>query len=91
MPSIPSPAKQTPITLSSTGWADNQQSVSVPGVLADETKQLIMACAASASSEDWDAAEIQLASQAADSVTFSCTTTPTSNLSGYVVVMEVEA
>lgn len=77
------------VTLSTTGWSDNTQTVSVPEVVADETAQLIMPMPASSSKAAYDAAGIQCTGQAANSLTFSCTEVPTSNITVYVVIQDV--
>lgn len=77
------------VILSTTGWSDNTLTVTVTGVLADETKQMIMPMPASSSKADYDAAGIQCTGQAANSLTFSCTEVPTSDLVVYVVIQDV--
>lgn len=77
------------VILTAAGWSDNVITVTVTGVLADETAQLIMPMPASSSKEDYDAAGIQCTGQAANSLTFSCTEVPTSDLVVYVVIQDV--
>lgn len=74
------------ITLTSEGWSDNVQTVSVPSVLADETKQLIQPVAASVSKEEYENCGVQCIGQDTGSVTFSCLTVPESDLTVYVVI-----
>lgn len=80
------------ITLSVAGWDTTtlQQTVSVSGVLADETAQLIQPVPASASRADYEAAGVRCVAQAANSLTFTCTQAPATALSVYVVITEVE-
>lgn len=77
------------VTLSSTGWTQNEQVVSAPGILADETKQLIQPVAASTSKVAYDECGISCIKQAADSLTFSCGSVPDSDLTVYVIVTEL--
>lgn len=83
--------KYKQITLLASAWADNAQTLTVNGVLADETAQLIQPIAAIASQEAYYAAGILCTGQAANSLTFTCQTVPTSNLTVYVVIQEVIA
>lgn len=80
------------VTLTAVGWlGDNTQTVSVPGVLADETKQLIQPVAATASKEAYELYGVSCTGQAADSLTFTCMGIPESDLTVYVVVTELVA
>lgn len=85
------------ITLSSSEWAKEpiaggtifNQTVNVPGVVADEAKQLIMPMPASASQDAYAAAGIACTAQGANSLTFRCQTVPTADITVYVAVQEV--
>lgn len=77
------------VTLAANAWSNNAQTVTVSGVLADETKQLIQPVPASASSAEYESCGVKATAQAADSLTFSCNTAPTNNLTIYVVITEV--
>lgn len=90
-PPVQSPATCHTVTLSVSSWVSNQQTVLLPDVDADETAQTIMASPASASATAYYDAEVMLAAQASGSLTFSCSTAPTSDLTVYVVIMEVTA
>lgn len=79
------------VTLSTTGWSDNTQTVSVSGILEDETAQQITAMPAAASQAAYYAAGVYASGQGAGTLTFTCTTTPTEDLTVYVTVMEVTA
>lgn len=81
--------KSVSVTLSASGWASNAQIVTVSGVLADETKQLIQPVPAIASQEAYIAAGILCTGQGADSLTFTCQEAPTADLTVYVVIQEV--
>lgn len=87
------------ITLTSDGWTNtmasfepggetlgHQQTVTVSGVSATETAQLITPTPAIASQSAYYEAGIMCTGQAANSLTFTCQTVPTSNLIVYVVI-----
>lgn len=74
------------ITLSSSSWSNNTQTVTVSGVSATETAQLITPTPAIASQTAYYEAGIMCTGQAANSLTFTCQTVPTSNLTVYVVI-----
>lgn len=63
-----------------------QQTVTVSGVSASETAQLITPTPAIASQSAYHEAGIMCTGQAANSLTFTCQTVPTSNLTVYVVI-----
>lgn len=81
--------KSIQITLSASGWSSNTQTVTVTGVLADETKQLIQPMPAIASQSAYYEAGILCTGQAANQLTFTCQTVPMSDLTVYVVMQEV--
>ena len=76
----------TLVTLSSSGWSSNSQTVTVSGVLADESAQMIQPMPTIASQSAYIEAGILCTNQAANSLTFTCQTVPTSNLTVYVVI-----
>ena len=84
-----SPPSSTTVTLTTSGWSSNTQTVTVSGVSADETAQLIMPVPALASQTAYYEAGILVTGQAANSLTFTCSTVPSSNLTVYVVMQEV--
>ena len=88
--SAPTPVYRT-ITLTASAWSNNAQTVTVNGVLADETKQLIQPMPAMASQSAYYGAEVLCSGQAANSLTFTCQTVPTADLTVYVVMQEVGA
>lgn len=75
-----------PVTLTTSGWSSNTQTVTVPGVVASEIAQLITPTPAIASQSAYYEAGIMCTGQAANSLTFTCQTVPTSNLTVYVVI-----
>ena len=74
------------VTLTTSGWSSNTQTVTVSGVSATETAQLITPTPAIASQSVYYEAGIMCTGQAANSLTFTCQTVPTSNLTVYVVI-----
>lgn len=86
--SAPTPVYRT-ITLTASAWSNNAQTVTVSGVSATETDQLIQPVPAIASQSAYYEAGVLCTGQAANSLTFTCETIPTSDLTVYVVVQEV--
>ena len=86
-------ATSAAVTLSASGWnsAAKTQTVTVSGVLANETKQLITPAPAAASQAAYYNAGIRCTGQEADKLTFTAKTIPTVNLTVYVVIQEVVA
>ena len=78
-------------TLTTSGWSSNNQTVTVSGVSADETAQLIQPMPAMASQSAYYGAGVLCSGQAANSLTFTCQTVPTADLTVYVVMQEVGA
>ena len=74
------------ITLTTSSWSSNTQTVTVSGVSASETAQLITPTPAILSQSAYYEAGIMCTGQAANSLTFTCQTVPTSNLTVYVVI-----
>ena len=83
--------KSYTLTLPAASWSENSQTVSVSGIVADETAQQITAMPAAASQAAYYAAGVYASAQSAGSLTFTCTTVPTEDLTVYVTVMEVTA
>ena len=81
----------TTVTLSASGWDSSAktQTVTVSGVLADETKQLITPAPAAASQTAYYNAGIRCTGQAANELTFTAETVPTEDLTIYVTIQEV--
>ena len=72
------------ISLVSTDWSSHSQTKTVSGVTADNT---VIVAPASASAADYAAAEILCTVQGTNSLTFTCTTDPTNNISVNVVIL----
>lgn len=79
------------VTLSASGWDSTAktQSATVSGVLEDESKQLIMPMPAGTSMSAYNEAGIQMTAQAANTVTFTADTVPTTDVEVWVVVQSV--
>ena len=84
--------KATKITLPASGWnsSTKTQTATVAGVLADETKQLIMPMPSGTSMSAYNEAGIQMTGQADGSVTFTADTVPSVAVDVWVVVQEVD-
>lgn len=79
------------ITLAAGNWSNSSQTVTVTGVSATETDQLIQPVPASASRSAYQEAGVQATAQAANSLTFTCTETPSGDLTVYVCLTALEA
>lgn len=88
---IPTKPIYRTVTLPAAGWSSNTQTVTVQGVLADETAQLIQPMPAVASQNAYITAGVICSGQAANQLTFKCSTVPTDDISLYVVITEVRA
>nr|DAG19244.1 MAG TPA: Photosynthesis system II assembly factor YCF48 [Caudoviricetes sp.] len=79
------------VTLTVAGWnsTSKTQTVTVSGILADESKQLIIPMPAVASMTAYNDAGIQCTGQAANSLTFTAETVPTAAISVYVTYQTV--
>ena len=83
--------KSVTVTLPASGWSSNTQTVTVQGVLADESAQLIQPMPAVASQNAYITAGVICSGQGENQLTFTCSTTPTEDISLYVVITEVSA
>lgn len=83
--------KTVSVTLAAASWDSTAktQTVTVTGVKASETAQMITPTPALASQTSYYEAGILCTGQAADSLTFTCKTVPTADLTVYVVVEEL--
>lgn len=77
------------ITLNSSDWEDNEQTVTVDGVLADEAQQMITPVPSNDSQDDYYSCGVVCKSQAENSLTFKADEVPTSNLTVYVILQGV--
>ena len=71
-------------TLNSANWSNNEQSVYVYGVTASNT---VIVSPAPASQADYVAAGIYCSAQANESLTFTCATTPSTNISVNILIL----
>ena len=76
-----------PVTLTAAGWADNRQTVSVPGVSADELTQLLIPVAAGTAMEAYEDSVVRCRVQAENSLTFTCEEVPAVDLTVYIVII----
>ena len=83
--------KSVTVTLTVSGWVGGVQTVAISGVLADENAQLIQPVPALTSQAAYIEAGILCTGQAENSMTFTATTSPTDDLTVYVVITEVTA
>lgn len=67
------------------GWSNNQQTVSVTGVTANNT---VIVSPAPASVSDYGTAGIYASAQANGTLTFTCTTVPTTAVSVNVAIFD---
>ncbi len=74
------------VTLSSSGWADSAQTVNVTGVVADETAQEIHVMPKAADMKNYMDAGIYCSGQGAGTLTFTCSSAPSADISVYVTV-----
>lgn len=73
-------------TLTTSGWSSNTQTVTVPGVSASETAQIITPVPKNTAQSAYYEAGIMCTGQAENSLTFTCQTVPTTNMIVYVVI-----
>ena len=80
------------VILPASGWDSSAktQAVTVTGVSATETAQMITPTPALASQTAYYEAGILCTGQTANSLTFTCKTVPTGDLTVYVVIQEVD-
>lgn len=83
--------KSVSITLSASAWNSESMTQTVPviGVSSNEGKQLITPTPSLSSQAAYYEAGILCTGQATDSLTFTCTTVPTEDLTVYVVIQGV--
>ena len=77
-------SKGIAVTLASGSWSDNQQTVAVTGVTANNN---VIVAAAPESRTAWNDAEIYCSAQGAGTLTFSCGTAPSSDVIANVLIL----
>ena len=84
------PNRQT-ATLSASGWSGNAQTITVQGVIADQSAQDIdISCADKASAAAWAAGGVWCSNPTqANRLTFTCDTVPTANINVRIRLWEV--
>lgn len=75
----------TTASLTSTGWSSNSKTVSVTGVTASNS---VLVTPAPASMDDYANCGIKCTAQAAGTLTFSCTTVPSSTITVNVMIID---
>ena len=84
--------KTATVTLTAAGWRKGEQTVTVTGILADSSAQIVDVCPANKPSADrWAAAGVWCTSQAANSLIFSCDSVPTEDINVNIRMQGVSA
>lgn len=81
--------KSVLVTLSATKWSNNSQTVNVSGILADESKQQIIPIPKNTSMAAYREAGILCTKQAANSLTFTCSSVPSVNITIFISIQNV--
>lgn len=81
--------KSVRIKLFATKWSNNSQTVNVSGVLADESKQLIIPIPRAASMTAYREAGILCTNQADNSLTFTCSSAPNVDIIVFINIQNV--
>lgn len=78
-------------TLSASGWSNNSQTVTVSGVVADTSAQVIYVSPANqASAKAWGSAGVFCSAQGENSLTFVCDSAPSENISVNISIQEAQ-
>ena len=72
------------VTLTTAGWVDNAQTVTVNNILADESQQIIIVVPNNDSKNTYYSCGVDCVAQTENQLTFNCKTVPESDLSVYV-------
>lgn len=83
-------AKVQKITLDETKWNEKQQTVSISGILADESLQLILVMHSIASASTYGSCNCLAISQDEHSLIFKCDEIPTTPLDVYIAIQKVK-
>lgn len=79
-------------TLTTSGWSSNSQAVTVSGVVADSSAQLIYVSPADkASATAWGEAGVFCSAQGANSLTFVCDSAPSANINVNISIQAVQS
>ena len=77
----------TAVLLESGKWSNNKQTVTVNGLVADESKMAVIAQSAPANHVYYNECDIRCVAQGNNSLTFECTNIPSSNLTANVLIL----
>ena len=77
------------VTLTTAGWSNGKQTVTVSGILSDEAAQVILPTPVAASMAAYYEARVYCCAQAADKLTFTCDDAPETDLTVYVAFSAV--
>ena len=72
------------VTLTATGWSNNEQTVSVSGVTAGNT---VIVGPSPTSQDAWAKAGVKCTAQAENSLTFTCKNVPTAAVTANIVIL----
>lgn len=79
------------VVLLASAWSNNRQTITVPGVIADEQHQLVIIRPSNDSIREYNSADIICIEQGVDSLTFECITTPSEDIDVFVTVQGVDS
>lgn len=83
-------AKYAVVDLTASGWSEEKkQTISVPGVKEDALKQLIIPTQSSNSIEKYHSAGIRISARGDNTLTFSCETIPTADITVVLVIIPI--
>lgn len=77
------------LTLAASGWSSNTQTVTATGVVADETQQMIYIVPATSFQQAYVSAGITCTAQGANTLTFTCKTAPSQDLTVYATIQSL--
>lgn len=75
------------VVLTVSGWSENTQTVSVPGVVANQNAQAVVTAAVPASLKDYQENFIQLTEQGDGTLTFTCEYVPIKSIAVNVLIL----
>lgn len=76
-------------TLIVSNWNSNSYSLSLSGIKSNVTSQTIQISPYNTSLEEYAACEVKCISQSEDTLNFSCSSTPSNNLSIYIIIQDI--
>lgn len=82
-------ASQT-VTLTASGWSNNQQTVTVNGISSDESTQVIQPAPANSIRAVYYSNGVEAIEQSTNSLTFECVTVPEVDLTVYVAIIDIK-